>query len=320
MPPMKNRAVFLVAFLLVSACWATAHASESGRYFERKEEGWFWKNWSSPQEKQKPAEPLPPPLPTPAAPESAKPAGPAPLSTAWLRQNLEHFRDNAIDHPSEENVLAYKYLERLAIDRASRYAAAEQKSIVLDPILDESRRAPRSEFARGVSDRVAEANRDAVLKKIADGTGIWFFYRSDCPYCEREAPILVAMERLFGFNVTAISLDHLPLPSGLYPDFIVDEGQSERLAVTRTPTIVLASPPDKILKLSEGMLDIRELGDRIMVLSQAAGWITSEEMDSTIPIKKDWLTVEPEELAAQDMNDPKELVKFLRKKLLEDSK
>jgi conjugal transfer pilus assembly protein TraF len=53
-------------------------------------------------------------------------SGPAPLSAAWLRANLERFRDQAIDDPSPRNVALYLYLQRLVLDKAERFAEAGQ--------------------------------------------------------------------------------------------------------------------------------------------------------------------------------------------------
>jgi hypothetical protein len=70
----------------------------------------------------------------PFANQARESGAPAPLSAAWLRANLERFRDQAIDDPSPRNVALYLYLQRLVLDKAERFAEATQRAVWADPL------------------------------------------------------------------------------------------------------------------------------------------------------------------------------------------
>mgnify|MGYP000423381356 CR=1 FL=1 len=47
--------------------------------------------------------------------------------------------------------------------------------------------------------------RDAALTAIAKQAGVLFFFRSDCPYCEAQAPLLEVLTARYGFGVQAVT-------------------------------------------------------------------------------------------------------------------
>ena len=258
-------------------------------FYARSAEGWFWYAEEPPaaEEPEQAPEPapdvtaLPPAAAEPASPASAAPGGPPPLSAAWLRANLERYRDSAIDDPSPRNVALYLYLQRLAIDKAERFAEATQRVVWSDPLLDETTRRPLATFAANLVNREAAANRDAALTETAKVAGLWFLFRSDCPYCEAQAPLLKVLTARYGFDVQAVSLDGKPLPSGFFRDFRADRGQAKALGVVSTPALFLARPPDGLVPLSQGVLSLAELEQRIVHAATEAGWIAPHWRERT---------------------------------------
>ena len=139
---MKMR---ILPLLLFSALQQEGHAHEKDRasFFVDKERGWFWR-----EEIVDPVQPKPEKkvensaeLPRVAIKE------PQPLSVAWLRKNLEKYRDEAIDAPSPENVAAYFNLQRVMMDKAHRFTDVAHEVVISDPRLDENVRRPISSFA-----------------------------------------------------------------------------------------------------------------------------------------------------------------------------
>ena len=129
-------------------------------FYLRGAEGWFWYQ-IEPGPKAEPERPPPPPEPVletraePATPAEPPSPAPAPLSAAWLRSRLADFRDAAIDEPTPENVALYLYLQRVAMDKASRFADATRRAVLLDPMLDELTRRPTATFAANLVNRQA---------------------------------------------------------------------------------------------------------------------------------------------------------------------
>jgi hypothetical protein len=210
-------------------------AVPSSGFYARGAEGWFWYA-EEPPEPEEPSrrcsnQPIQSPrhrMPgadagTACGPRSGLrrrlgPTGPAPLSAAWLRANLERYRDSAIDDPSPRNVALYLYLQRLAIDKAERFAEATQRAVWSDPLLDETTRRPLATFAANLVNREAAPT---ARRPDRDGQG----RRTLVP-----VPLRLSLLRGTGAaaggadvrataSVQAVSLDGRPLPGGFFPDF-----------------------------------------------------------------------------------------------------
>jgi hypothetical protein len=158
-------------FALLCLALALPLRPEAAGFYFREQEGWFWyEREPEPSPEPQPAPPPPQPAPPEPAPRSATtPEGPKPLSAQWLREHLGEYRDAAIDDPTPQNVALYLYLQRVALDKSSRFAAASQRAVQLDP----SRRSPSGPpppLPR-TADRQIGDHRDQVLQRIARPRG-----------------------------------------------------------------------------------------------------------------------------------------------------
>lgn len=272
-----------VLVLLLSGAGPTT-AAEVIRFYEGGAEGWFWYAPEPPvvPELEPQSAPEPPRSP-PAVTETPKPApkdaatetpptAPAPLSVAWLRANLERYQMQAIDDPTPTKVALYLYLQRIALDKASRFTDVYQRVVQSDPYLDETTRRPVGNYSN-LLNRIAGQQRAAVLADLADEAGIWFFYRADCPYCAAQAPVLGLLSQQAGLRVQAIAVDGRPLPSGIFPDYRSDAGQAARLGVVSTPALFLVRPPDGIVPIAQGLVSLSDLEQRLLRAAREAGWI-----------------------------------------------
>ncbi len=161
------------ALLLAALALVPAAGSPAG-FYGRSAEGWFW--YRDPRE---PFLPLPTPAATPAtpppapqvpAPESPAPPGPAPLSAQWFRENLDRYRDRAIDAPSPENVAVYLHLQRIAMDKSSRFATVSERVVQGDPLT--ARTAPIRDAQAPLLEALAARYGFAVLAVSLDGAGL----------------------------------------------------------------------------------------------------------------------------------------------------
>jgi len=268
---------FLVVLGLIIA--GAASAGPEG-FYAGKAQGWFWYRNALPP--PLPPEPVPPPPPSPAAaiaPVAAVPP-PAPLSAAWMRENLDRYRDRAIDDPTPENVAAFFYLQRVVLDKSSTFATVAARVVQGNPDLDEITQRPTATFGANLANKTAGDARDAVLGRIAQHAVVWFFFRSDCPYCDAQAPLLELMSQRYGFTVLPIALDGAPLPSGLFPTFRTDAGQSRALGVRATPALFLVRPDPagpQVAAVAQGLLSLAQLQERFVTAAVTAGWITQAE-------------------------------------------
>lgn len=303
MPVMRSVVLALVCLAAVPS----AAAALSGFYL-RGEEGWFWYE----REPEPPQDSEPAPLPVPPAPvPEVAPSGPPPLSSAWLREHLGAYRDRAIDDPTPDNVALYLYLQRVAMDKASRFAAATQRAVQFDPFLDEITQRPTANFAANLVNEQTAKQRVALLQKIASVAGVLFFFRSDCPYCEAQAPLLQILRERHGFSVLPVSIDGAPLPGDAFPTFQRDAGQAQALGVVSTPALFLARPPDGVALISQGLLSLSQLEERLLTAALEAGWISEAEYGRTRPVVAD-LRLDPRLLDLPPHDQPDDLLAALR--------
>ncbi len=87
-----------------------AYASD-GPFYQRGQEGWFW--YQVIPEPEQPDELVEPETGVVESSQSEL----KPFSAAWFREHMQSFMDKAIDEPTNENVRAYLYLQRVMMDK-----------------------------------------------------------------------------------------------------------------------------------------------------------------------------------------------------------
>ena len=291
--------LLLVALSVVFALFENAEAARiterdasiSGAWYGRKAEGWHW--YKDPA-KEEPKEVLPPapseetkeerivPLMTPtpvAAP--TKLGEPVAFSQAWLQKMIPVYLMNAVDHPTPENIEAFYVLQRIAMDKAERFARMAEQVRVGNRLIDETFRRPTSNFGLQDIDKEADRRTAELLAKVADFSGLFFFFKEGCPFCERQAPIIKELEQK-GFGVIAVSLDGGSLRSARFDRVVRDNGQAALLNVQATPAVFLANPKTgTIALLGESLMAQSELERRILLVAARNEWITQEELAQT---------------------------------------
>lgn len=264
--------------------------------------------------------PPPPPVDKPPVEPvegGGAPAGPAPLSSAWIRENLQRYMDRALDDPTLENVETYMLLQRLAMDKSQRFAEVTQQAVALNPILDERRGMGGSSVERQLTRTAADEARRSVLASLSQKIGIWYFFRSDCPFCMRQDPSLLRLQNETGIQILPISTDGPPLASGAFPRYVVDGGQAAQLGIHRTPTLVVSHPASGDLTiLFDGLAMLDEIEKRLIDVAFAKGWITREQFDLATRGDDanfiDPVNTQPRERLEEIVNNPEALLEHLR--------
>lgn len=214
---------------------------------------------------------LPPKAPPPTEPAAkAKPPdtrAPELVEFEALQKRLEEYRNIAIIRPTESNVRRYMELEARVVRQASYFADVAQRVAWATPNLDmtlEGR--PVNAQAIQVYDRELSAGRQKSVATLGKSHVIFFFFRSDCPYCHAFAPTLEAFQARHGIQVVPISVDGGGLPN--FPTFRRDNGIARTLQVTQVPAVFLAEPfTGKISPLGYGVLSESQLLERIATVA-----------------------------------------------------
>ncbi|EPC3575721.1 conjugal transfer protein TraF [Morganella morganii] len=290
---------------------------------EKKDEGWFFYNEKQ-VTKPKPIIPTKPkpdtPKPKPVEPKLTPAPAPAPepkFTVKWYRENIQKLRDEAIDNPTKENVRRYYYVQRIMLDKASRYADMARLVTTTDPFIDENNRRSTSSFAAMEQTRVADENRGRVLNSISSKAGIFFFFKGkDCPLCEKQAFVLKTFSHETSINVIPISVDGFPLPQNEFNNMKIDTGQAKKLGITNVPAIALAIPPKDIRIISFSAISSDSLKERTVLIAKDAKLISEQDYTSTLPlnhngyIDSDIIKDMPDDI----LNDPILFVEYIQKR------
>jgi len=254
---------FLFSCLVVAA--STAALADS---VQTRPPGWLWYHDPVPAHPAAPAKKI-----QPAA--SAQPARSQQWSTSWIRETLPRLRDLAVEDPSPDNVKAYLVMQRVAVDRAQRFAEVSTMVTQSDPNLDENSRFPLATAAAQKHVTAVQAGLTEGIQQIGQTAGLFFFFQSDCEYCHEDLVVLRTLELTTGIKVVPISLDGQGIDDQLFPNYLIDSGQAARLGVRVTPSFFLVRPPDlnNVVEIGQGYLSLDELEKRIVEQSYYRGWI-----------------------------------------------
>lgn len=234
-----------------------------------------WRGWhfyeppqSEPDRQTPPAAPPATPAAIPAATASpATPEAPELAAFARLQKAVEATRTIAIMQPTEANVRRYMELESQVVARASYFADVAQRVAWATPALEPSLQGrPVGAKALEVFELQQRTQRARTMAELGQDHVLFFFFRSDCPYCHAFAPTLQAFQARYGLQVVAVSMDGGPMPG--FPDARLDNGIATTLRVSTVPAVFLAQPyTGAITPIGFGVLSETQLLERIALVA-----------------------------------------------------
>lgn len=309
----KKKLTTAIATILLAA--SAAQAGNIDPFYADRQRGWFWHE--DPSDVQPAPEPVAPPPPKAAAPTPAPapaPAEPAPMSLAWVKANLETARDRAIDNPSRENVEAFLAIQKVYLDKSSKFSVAFQDTLRGSAFDENANWSAGTAGQRAVEQDVTDTE-NRLIKAVARVAGLWVFYRSDCSYCKSELPALINLRAAHGVKTMLISMDGLPLAGAESLPWVKDTGQAARLGVQATPTIFISHPASNTLvPVSHGAIAQDELTRRLVDTAVKAGWITTGGTDRLrlVPVPE---VPAPAPGATVDTSDPRAVTAYIKQQL-----
>ncbi len=216
----------------------------------------------------KPAQPKPEqPKKTDSARQGRDEKADQPVTAEWLAKNLPTLQRRAIDNPTEENVAAEMYAQRILMDKAQRYEEARMSVVSKDPLLNENNRIPyASTGAQSIRNADYFAQQNAVKEMAASG-GLVVFVDGTCRFCSLQMPILGMLRANFGMESLVVSLDGRK-PKDFKGEVQKDNGLFRKLGLKLTPSIVYVhrpkayqgeSDPNTYLIVSQGFYTADEL-------------------------------------------------------------
>lgn len=226
----------------------TANANQQ-TFYDGHEEGWHW--YQDPREK--------------SSDETKEDILTSPKRQALEIQKMDDKRrllkstlDLAINEPTEENVARYMVLENQVSQQSSVFSKMRKQVLLKYPDLDFTLTHPVNAAAIQVKEESDHATRIQTIRAFAKHAGLFFFYKSTCPYCRKFAPILKDFAERNDIDVIGITLDGISLPE--FPNSHTDQGQAQVFHVKVEPSLFIVDPyTQKASPVSYGLVSEVEL-------------------------------------------------------------
>ena len=257
-------ALLTTSLLLVSSAgvWAadTSGDTPSESYYQNREKGWFWyEDPPPPPKEEKEEKPIAPP------PAVAIPKTPDEIMAVKFeayKKTLEMAQMAAFLEPTPANLKRYAELQVALVKRASEASDVWQRVIWANPQLDFTQENPVTHLGMTAHEESIKKAKRETFDRLAATSMLYFFFRSDCPYCHEFAPILANFSKETGIRVFPITLDGKGLPE--FPKPYVNNGIAATLGVTSWPALFLVEPAKGVITpVSYGVMSSIELADRL---------------------------------------------------------
>lgn len=308
----SNAVVATAIALLSGLSYGQESPGESSKtdFYENRADGWHWyKDPAETVEEEKP------PILISAPAQDSKPDGPPPMSAEWLRVNLPVLRDAAIDNPTDNNVAAYFYAQRIMMDKAQVFSDKARRVVNSDPLLDENLRLPFAAAAKVTLLSSATDTKREIISELADKVGLWVFYDETCVYCSDQIRPLNRLAEKHGLTIQIIHRQGGAIPEAdkrlqIRPD----TGQFENLGINFTPTVMMVVPPDGYYVISQGFSAYQELVDKLVAASNEYGLISKAQYYAASPTSRGVLETNDidSDVKAVDWEKTEEWVPFIR--------
>ena len=277
---------------MLAPSYATHSNNNSGSFWEDKAEGWYWYTKQPEVVKKKPKKKEEPKVVITETKEPEKKEGktqaPEVFSADWVKKNLEVYKKLAWDNPTVENMRAYLYLQRFALDRSEQFAYAGQLALQGDPFLDEVARHPMGGSANKDVTNLISGEHTYVLKKLFKKVGLFFVFKNDCYLCDKQAELLNVAKNKFGISIQAVSLD-MPnercRAAQYFPDYIINPDIVAQQKIKALPsTFFFNGETNDIKPLLQGFVTYADLTRRTISAATKYHWLSTEDLNLIKPV------------------------------------
>jgi conjugal transfer pilus assembly protein TraF len=183
------------------------------------------------------------------------------------RLKFERALIEAYENPTIQNVKKYYDLQREQMMRAYRFQKAWKDMLLEYPEEDFSLVHPADSLARKVEVDELSLREDKAIAFFAKSSGLFFFYKSTCPYCHAFAPILKRFADEHRISVIPITLDGIALSE--FPGSYKDQGQAALFNVKMQPALFIVNPYTKrAIPFGFGLMSESDLKRRFLEIAE----------------------------------------------------
>lgn len=187
-----------------------------------------------------------------------------------IRATVDRALNEAVLNPTKETVSHYINLQNQVNQHAEKFEKHWKAALLGQPQLDYSLKHPTNNIAKQVEHNQESLNENTVIRELAKKSGLFFFYRSSCPYCVRFAPIVKDFAETYGITVIPITTDGISLPE--FPHSYPNQGQAEKFHVKVEPALFAVNPyTHQAFPIAYGLTSEADLKRRILDIATHFG-------------------------------------------------
>lgn len=283
----KHLHKFMIASLLTSTSFVFASELDDGK-------GWYFykepiekevekpkpvpKEVEKPKPVEKKKEELPPKveyiyIPPPSTEKEVEP--PKAGSVLWYKENLEDYKNKAIENPTPENIRNYALFQEAVKHKSDVFSDRYKDFYMQNPQLV----APTSQFHVNQAKEQQAKVRKGAMNELKDKVGILYFFESTCPYCKQMSQTTIARLIADGFSVKGISIDGRGLPNSPFEsDFdVATPQQLKQLSILRVPTTYTYHPKKGLAITTVGMSSFDDFRKRLIFVGSEMGLVSKSK-------------------------------------------
>lgn len=259
--------ILVMVIVYTSACMgigmsAFASNNQESPFIKRKAEGWFWyedkeKNKNNKKDRQQ----------FDQEPNQKHKKNMTP--TEIINQNkqaLEASLHKAILDPSYDNVKHYMQLQKAVVARSEAFSEKWQEVVYKEPTLNEEVNYSTSHSAVPIHYAEQKAKKEQKLREIAGDFCLLYFFKSDCPYCQKFSSLAKSFAEKYGFEILGVSLDGNLVSE--FPDAVPDNGVSKKLKINTYPTLVAVNEiTEEMIPITYGYTSETDLENTLYFLA-----------------------------------------------------
>lgn len=182
------------------------------------------------------------------------------------KQILEASLHKAILDPSYNNVKHYMELQKAVVARSEAFSEKWQEVVYKEPTLNEEVNYSTSHSAVPIHYAEQKAKKEQKLREIAGDFGLLYFFKSDCPYCQKFSSLAKSFSEKYGFEILGVSLDGNVVSE--FPDAVPDNGVSKKLKITTYPTLVAVNErTEEMIPITYGYTSETDLENTLYFLA-----------------------------------------------------
>lgn len=185
------------------------------------------------------------------------------LPAAWLKILLTAKKEAALDKQTEDTLLTYIRVHKEVFNRSQRFTDMWALVMWTHPENDYASTNPSSGAGHDIYAVSKKENEDEFLASMREKVGLFFFFTSTCPYCQKQSQLLKVFSDTYGISIKAVTQDGRGLPE--FPQAVVDNGMGEQLGVNKVPVMFLAIPDEQfIVPIGAGLITLDDLRQRVL--------------------------------------------------------